>query len=81
MTVANEQPFILNLHDVEYPKIRELREKELDLVTGGSENPPRPGPRPVGPNEECTPDEIRLKTYKVTPAGDGGDIKDDCMSA
>ena len=32
MTVANEQPFILNLHDVEYPKIRELREKELDLV-------------------------------------------------
>ena len=79
MTVANEQPFILNLHDVEYPKIRELREKELDLVTGGNGNPPRPGPRPVGPNGECK-GEIIL-TQKMTPAGDGGDIKDDCKES
>ena len=39
MTATNKQPFILNLHDIEFPKIRELREKELDLVAGGDGAP------------------------------------------
>ena len=61
MTVANEQPFILNLHDVEYPKIRKLREKEFDLVAGGNHcRPPTP-----------------LHTYLSTPDGDSGDVKCD----
>ena len=61
MTVANEQPFILNLHDREFPKIRELREKEFDLVAGG--NPPIPN---------CPP-ETPFPTVEITFPADGGD--------
>ena len=76
MTVANEQPFILNLHDREFPKIRELREKEFDLVAGG--NPPRPGPQPAPPTG-CVPPQVPGGTGEVTPHGDGGDVIKDCF--
>lgn len=51
------QPFILNLHDQESPKIRLLREEELSSVAGGN---------------EC-PREDEIPTMTVTPNGDGGD--------
>lgn len=53
-----KQPFILNLHDQEYPKIRALREDELDKVAGA--------------NEGCPPDSP-VPTLTVTPDNDGGD--------
>ena len=75
MKVTNEQPFILNLHDREFPKIRELREKEFDLVTGGTQQ--RPGPQPAPPGG-CVPPQEPWPTGITTPDGDGGDVIIDC---
>lgn len=44
MRVSYEQPLILSLHDIESPKIRELREDEFGLVAGGGCVPPKPVP-------------------------------------
>ncbi len=69
MKNTDEQPFILDLHDIEYPKIRELREKEFDLVAGGW--PP-----------SCPPGQDWIWTMEVTQNSDGGNwIKDECTPA
>ena len=53
-----QQPFILDRHDEEFPRLRELREEEMTQVAGGSEG--------------CTPPTVR--TWTATPDGDGGDV-------
>ena len=57
------KPFVMKLHEQDHGELRELREHELEAVTGGRLS--NVGLQPQEP--------IRLNTVTVTPNGDGGD--------
>jgi hypothetical protein len=56
------KPFVMKLHEKDHATVRELREHELEAVTGGRSTA---GLAPQQP--------IRLNTVTITPNGDGGD--------
>ncbi len=56
------KPFVMKLHEKDHGALRELRQNELEAVSGGRASA---GLSPQDP--------IRLNTVTVTPNGDGGD--------
>lgn len=56
------KPFVMKLHEKDHSELRELRQNELEAVTGGTLAAPQLPARP-----------IRLNTVTITPNGDGGD--------
>ena len=56
------KPFVMQQHEKDHGAVRELRQEELEAVSGGN----RP---PVA----VIQDPIQLPTLTITPSSDGGD--------
>lgn len=57
------KPFVMQQHELDHNQIRELRQEEIEAVSGGNNGTPI----------QVIQEPIQLPTVTVTPHGDGGD--------